>query len=1089
MGQVVSIEVRVDNEQAQAALAGIQESMAATGTTGSASLKQIVPAAAEVDKAMLTNRESVRLASEEMGLKIPRAMQSVISNCAPAMAAISALSTAMVGIGFISIGVMLFKELDQLYGKWFDVNAAASEYAKNLDDLKNKEFTNTRSIDDTILRINEATAAVEAYKRAAAAEDQKANERELAWGDVPFVGDIGVMWARHSQKVLAEKQFAAQKQLDQLKGEAEPAQRHDLTLKAIDSTHSSDGLTGDAKAQADYERKMATIQENANFRRAQDARYGNPVADGKDQTQLAEEKQAKADLDAAKAEDRKSKASNNDKQRIAEITRLQREADEAGLSGIALLEAHRADALADFKAKYGANAQAIADINRRFDENEDSERKRQADERQRDVDSYVAAAQKGASESALAATHGYEHISLQAQQAADEANAEYERQTQVVGLTLDQQSALYAAHQQQLTDIQAKAQAERDQLAQRGDAIVAATAAGADSHIGRGRGGRGMGFAAMAQQHAEAMQRIQEQEKAKDDKLEQQYNAGELRWDQLQQAEVNTHREAMEEMAQQNEQQRDQLAGTLQSAFTDPQKFIEQESQKMMFRIIADWVMQLHMFKSLAGHTMSGVGPGAPTGGGLFSNLHAARDGGGGGVSASTASYWGADHTGAGSPVGASAVGAPRVAMSVAPSGAGVGSVGVGGGSSAGFTSSGYGGSAFTGAGSVGAPAPSTSSTGSIAGYGSMAQSGYADFKSLMPGIQALRAPGAPNMPGATDAITMNADGTTSIGSHEAGADAINSQADVDTATSGLGGAASHTGSTALGVAGAATASYGAGNEIWGGLQQGGAKSYMGNALAGAGAGASIGMLFGPVGALIGAGIGAAVGLGASAIGSIFHVAGHSKARKYFHDQLDPEIQHDVADFRTGGGDFQTAISGINKTASEGMIYAQKNFGNEAASYMMNTYLAKDVTTAVGEISRLAKAGMAGLKTSAAQFHDGGSITGFGSFATSSTEGFIHAMLGETVMNRNASTNPLHAPALAGINSGADAATLAAHYLSKMTGGGGAGTPAGGDTHHHWDVTTLDAKSFRDMLRDGGAEAISGELNYYTGQYSGAGRN
>jgi hypothetical protein len=155
---------------------------------------------------------------------------------------------------------------------------------------------------------------------------------------------------------------------------------------------------------------------------------------------------------------------------------------------------------------------------------------------------------------------------------------------------------------------------------------------------------------------------------------------------------------------------------------------------------------------------------------------------------------------------------------------------------------------------------------------------------------------------------------------------------------------------------------------------------------------------------------------------------------------------------------------------------------------MMDTYLRTDVTKADAEISNLAKAGSAGLKASAAQFHDGGTIGGFGSYATSDTEGFIHAKMGETVMNPDASTSPVHAPALSAINSGADPSTLAAHYLSMMPQSGNNGSAnSGGDTHYH--VHTLDTKTMQTWLKTGGAKMISGSLNNYTRQYAGSGHN
>ena len=50
------------------------------------------------------------------------------------------------------------------------------------------------------------------------------------------------------------------------------------------------------------------------------------------------------------------------------------------------------------------------------------------------------------------------------------------------------------------------------------------------------------------------------------------------------------------------------------------------------------------------------------------------------------------------------------------------------------------------------------------------------------------------------------------------------------------------------------------------------------------------------------------------------------------------------------------------------------------------------------QLTREARAGRAQFSMSATQFHDGGMIGDFGDLATSSNEGFIHAMRGEIVM-------------------------------------------------------------------------------------------
>jgi hypothetical protein len=1087
---------------------------------------------------MLTNRESVRLASEEMGIRIPRAMQSVVSNCGPAMAAISALSTAMVGIGFISIGYMVFKELDELAEKWFNATAAVNAYIEKAGQAANEKLIDSSSIEIA----NAEYAKLIAHRdellkqKAAAGIDAGSGLLDSAtqFGAPGSTGMYPTFMPNHDmQRAVAPDPFlpendkdlaATQEKIDKLSARKNEL-GHQSKVERIN-------LENDAHQRAldlAKEKYDNTVKQHALDHDISQRAYDNAVEQGKTGSKLPHvvtvpnddaKAQYAADIAAAnKKTEVKSDSAAKEKQILAEVTRLEAQANEAGKKGVELMEAKREAALAQWTAKSAEGRRAIAAINKIYDEDESAYSQHENEERQKSVDAYVARAQGAADDAAIAATSGYERITMQAQKATDAAIAEYDKETKAFSFSKDQQAQRAAAQQQILTDIQTKADAERQQLHERGDAIVAGTAAAAESHGAHGRGGAGL--AGMAQAHQQAMQQILAQELDKDNKLQAMRDKNELDDIQLAQAEVNTHREAMQEIAEKDEEMRQRIAGTLESAFRDPTKFIENAAQKMMFNMIADWVMQLDVFKRFFGSVMDGEPGGAGKSGGIMAHLM------GGGNSGSA--------HGAGSPAGAPSAHAAGVSSSTGATVAGAGSaaqagadywgVGAGSGGSSGFAGvgagngfaiSGGGSGNFTGGGgyvptmaSGGSYAPhSTSSVGSD--IASTAQTGFADFKTLRSDYAHTQGAGAPKaaanaaQPGAgvpggdesTAGWVMNDDGSVT---HPADASAINSQSDVDDATKGLGGNSGSPwsnmsgGQQALAGAGAGLAAYSGGAAIWHDMATGGrsagnqAKSIGGATLTGAMTGASIGMLFGPEGAVIGAAAGAAIGFVASGVADITGEAGKKAARKYFHDELDPAIQQEVTGFRTGGGDFQSAIAGINKTASDGMIKTQKDYGGMAASYLWNTYLNADVTKADSEIEKLAKAGSAGLKASASQYHDGGSITGFGSFATSSTEGFIHALMGETVMNRQASTSPLHAPALSAMNNGADAATMAAHYLSQVKPNGSAGN-SGGDTHHHWDVSTLDSKSFRDMLKNGGAEVINGELNNFTGTYAGGGR-
>ena len=157
-----------------------------------------------------------------------------------------------------------------------------------------------------------------------------------------------------------------------------------------------------------------------------------------------------------------------------------------------------------------------------------------------------------------------------------------------------------------------------------------------------------------------------------------------------------------------------------------------------------------------------------------------------------------------------------------------------------------------------------------------------------------------------------------------------------------------------------------------------------------------------------------------------------------------------------------------------------------AANWVNANYLNKERLLAVNQIENQAKGGQIYTQMQAAQFHGGGRINGFGSLATSSTEGFIHAMMDETVMNPSASST--HGSVLNAMNGGASASDVAGMYLaaSSRGGGGGSSSVKSGDTHN-WSVSAMDAKSFSSFLKNGGAQQIVKHTNGFASQYAGDG--
>ncbi len=204
-----------------------------------------------------------------------------------------------------------------------------------------------------------------------------------------------------------------------------------------------------------------------------------------------------------------------------------------------------------------------------------------------------------------------------------------------------------------------------------------------------------------------------------------------------------------------------------------------------------------------------------------------------------------------------------------------------------------------------------------------------------------------------------------------------------------------------------------------------------GGAFGGATSGAQLGgMLGGPLGAGIGAAAGAILGF--------LGIGGASKAEHYYNEKVKPRIQNDLTQFGMGAMDYQSAYQDLVSLDKEARDTTKKyGMGGKRE---WDGHIHPDIMAAQKQLDREQKAGRSQFGMSAAQFHSGGYIGGFGDFATSPNEGFIHAKVGETVMHESATAT--HGDALAMMLAGASRGDMASHY-----GGGNSG---GGDTNLHF---------------------------------------
>ncbi len=293
-------------------------------------------------------------------------------------------------------------------------------------------------------------------------------------------------------------------------------------------------------------------------------------------------------------------------------------------------------------------------------------------------------------------------------------------------------------------------------------------------------------------------------------------------------------------------------------------------------------------------------------------------------------------------------------------------------------------------------------------------------------------------------------------------------------ANTALGGSA--TASAGLNAAGslvgAGVGAYSGFQGVLSGFEAGSAGGVLSATMGGAQLGGAIGSLAGPLGTAIGAGIGAAAGAVVGIVGDITGEGNRLGAASYYKQTMLPQFEKAAQDYFNGtSSSSEAALGQVASIAQAGDRAIAAKFGGTAASWVRSQYTDKEEAEVAREINQLAAGGHDYVKTSAVQFHTGGFFGGFGDLSTSSSEGFIHAMLGEAVVNPVAAAT--HSPYIGAMNAGASESEIAGMYLRNSSRDGAGASASGGDTHHHWNVQTMDAHSFKQFLSErGGMDAI-----------------
>jgi hypothetical protein len=255
------------------------------------------------------------------------------------------------------------------------------------------------------------------------------------------------------------------------------------------------------------------------------------------------------------------------------------------------------------------------------------------------------------------------------------------------------------------------------------------------------------------------------------------------------------------------------------------------------------------------------------------------------------------------------------------------------------------------------------------------------------------------------------------------------------------------------------------------------AKNDMGEATAafsGAMSGAQMGMMFGPIGMGIGAVGGALIGI----LGDMFGDHGASQMTKYNQNTVEPAIVKEMTSYTAAEVGYEQAMQDMNSLQSQAMQQAEA-WGSGAVGVFRSKVM-PEVNVAIQEIARQQQADRSGAITmSAAQYDSGGVISSFGDFSTGPFSGFVHARMGETMMNPVASM--VHGPALNAMNRGIDPSS----YLPRGSGSGMGGVTSDSGSGAQITISALDGASVDYWLRNGGAQRIQAAVNANVNRYAG----
>lgn len=1067
--QAIAIQISIDRTNSAAELAALNKDIASIGTTGATAGAKAGDGIKTMGGHAATGLDSVRLLSQEFGLRMPLAIEAMLSRMPAVTNALSSVVGIMAGVAGVEIFSRAIEGAKRMYDEFISLNAILDKYNENIEKARLADLPNSRSIETTQLRLRDQTQSGAMFHQQA---DEAQASGLAGFAQAYLTGDIGLgyesainvyqghQYGENANSSDVARDALSRKQIDDA---------HQQAAAQIELNHAQDAtLTGAQKINAEATKKKEIAAEIRTYENKVDKSFGNEIAPDagvaaqqlKNQTADGEAAAQKImlgreiSLAIMKADDQRIQAGLqgeelfhrkmlddireltrelNNQGKAAEIPARVREINEKYFDDMSerAVKAQNASGLSIRRSQSaGLNgaARIYADQDYQVNENntklsgDDRSAANEAAAKEANtklldlqiqfVDSMDAIGERWV-DSTLS---GYDRIDAEATKSASDIKDKFSKAWS--GSDVDQSSAEYVAakkaEQDALTDVQRGAATKRSDLSrsnQAEDLRYDQQAAEAERRV------REQGAMGWVASYRDAITEIQAAESANLAKLANDAKTKGLNDPEIAQREVDIHREAAAQIEQQQIDLQHKVSNTMEAAFKDPIGTIKSTMEKLMFDLLAQWVLHFKMVQALFGSAAGGASQ--PGLGGVINNaVH------GGGSAAQIA----AQVSGAGGAYRPAYAGSGAAAPS---SSSGI----VGGGASA---------------SSIGGDISTAQSIAGLTGFGSSSADAAADVTGL----------GSVADTGGLSGTIVDQTGAVMPSSNITNPSGIN----------------------AMGVLGAAGAAYSAEQTTVSAFDQGSASGVLSGTMGDAAAGAAIGSIIPGIGTAIGAGIGAAVGFASGLAGAVLGMGGRIKARDYYKQTLFPQLE---ADRNGQGGDAMSAISDVNRIAFDGYQYMATHFGAQGATWVKQNYLDKEVALTLSQITAHAQGGQQYTTRQAMQFHTGGYISDFGDFGTSGSAGLVHALMGETMMNQSATAT--HAPVLNAMNDGASSSDVASMYLASSRSGSGSSSAAPADAGDHYHFHTLDTGTMETWLRQKGARMISKAQNNLAGQYSGDG--